>query len=333
VVHTAGVLDDAPVEALTPERIAAVLRPKAEGARLLHELTRDHDLDAFVLFSSVSGIWGTPGQAGYAAANAFLDALALHRHGAGLPATSLAWGPWDRADGMAGKLSEVDWTRLAGRGLRPLSDADGLALLDAALAAAEPLAVPARVSGGSLPLLSALTRRPPRRAGAAPAADSGLAALPPEERARALLRVVRTQAALVLGMAGPDAVGAERSFRDLGFDSLTAVELRNRLSGATGLKLSPTLVFDHPVPAALAAHLARELAGESGPPPVFAALDGLRPLLAAVHDPAEKAKVLARLEALVADLHPGEREDEHLDAATDDEIFSMLDTELGITGP
>ena len=333
VVHTAGVLDDAPVEALTPERVTAVLRPKADGARLLHELTRDHDLDAFVLFSSASGIWGTPGQANYAAANAFLDALAQHRRGLGLPATSLAWGPWARADGMAGKLSEVDWTRLAGRGLRPLSDADGLALFDAARAGAEPLVVPAKVSGGSLPLLSALTRRTPRRTSGAPAAAPGLAALAPDERDRALLQVVRTQAALVLGMAGPEAVGAERSFRDLGFDSLTAVELRNRLSAATGLKLSPTLVFDHPVPSALSAHLARELAGEPGPAPVFAALDGLRPLLAAVEDPAEKAKVLARLEALLADLHPGEREDEHLDAATDDEIFSMLDTELGITGP
>ncbi|HET6705675.1 type I polyketide synthase [Amycolatopsis sp.] len=330
VVHTAGVLADAPVEALTPDRLAAVLRPKADGARLLHELTRDQDLDSFVLFSSVSGIWGTPGQGNYAAANAFLDALALHRRAAGLPATSLAWGPWDRADGMAGRLSEVDWIRLAGRGLRPLSDADGLALLDTALAGAAPLVVPARVSGGSSPLLSGLVRRPPRRPAGAPAADPGLAALAPEERERALLRVVRTQAALVLGMAGPDAVGAERSFRDLGFDSLTAVELRNRLSAATGLKLSPTLVFDHPVPAALAAHLTRELAG---PPKVFAALDGLRPLLAAVDDPAEKAKVLARLEALAADLRTGERDDEHLAGATDDEIFSMLDSELGITGP
>ncbi|SEC54765.1 polyketide synthase 12 [Amycolatopsis tolypomycina] len=330
VVHTAGVLDDAPVEALTPERLAAVLRPKADAARLLHELTRDQDLDAFVLFSSVSGIWGTPGQGNYAAANAFLDALALHRRAAGLPATALAWGPWDRADGMAGKLSEVDWTRLADRGLRPLSDADGLALLDTALAGAAPFVVPARVSGGSAPLLSGLTRRPPRRRTGAPAADPGLAGLAPEERERALLRAVRTQAALVLGMAGPDAVGAERSFRDLGFDSLTAVELRNRLSAATGLKLSPTLVFDHPVPAALAAHLAREL---TGPPQVFTALDGLRPLLAAVQDPAEKAKIVARLEALVADLNPGEPDDEHLDGATDDEIFSMLDTELGITGP
>jgi polyketide synthase 12 len=339
VVHTAGVLDDAAVGALTAERVAAVMRPKVDGAWLLHELTRDRELDAFVLFSSVSGIWGTPGQANYAAANAFLDALAGHRRGLGLPATSLVWGPWDRTDGMAGKLSEMDWGRLARRGLRPLSDADGLALLDAAMTGAEAVPVPARVSGDGAdgfdvpPLLSALAPRPIRRASGAPPADPGLGGLPPEERDRALLRVVRTQAALVLGLAGPDAVGAERSFRDLGFDSLTAVELRNRLSAATGLKLSPTLVFDHPAPATLAAHLARELAGAAGPAPVFAALDGLRPLLAAVGDPAEKAKVLVRLESLLADLHPAVPDDEHLDSATDDEIFSMLDTELGITGP
>ncbi|MBB4689251.1 acyl transferase domain-containing protein/NADPH:quinone reductase-like Zn-dependent oxidoreductase/short-subunit dehydrogenase/acyl carrier protein [Amycolatopsis jiangsuensis] len=343
VVHAAGVLDDALVGALTPDRVDSVMRPKAGGARVLHELTRGHDLDAFVLFSSVTGIWGTPGQGNYAAANAFLDALAAHRHRLGLPATSLAWGPWRSESGMAGKLTDADWQRLARRGLHPLSDSDGLALLDAAVAAGNPVLVPARVDvsgrdgAETPPLLSALVQRKPVRATAAVAipAASGLTArlatLAPGDRHEAVLQVVRTQAALVLGLAGPAAVGADRSFRDLGFDSLTAVELRNRLSAATELQLFPTLVFDYPAPAALATHLLSELDGGPAISPLTAALEDLGPLLAALTDPAEKAKVSSRLETLLHDLRATPTEDEAtLETATDDELFTLIDDELGI---
>jgi polyketide synthase 12 len=342
VVHTAGVLDDAAIGALTPERIAAVMRPKADGAWLLHELTKDRELDAFVLFSSVAGIWGTPGQGNYAAANAFLDALAVHRRDLGLPATSLAWGPWSRADGMAGRLGDTDLRRLARQGLRPLSDADGLALFEAALRDGGPVLVPARVAlpdGEDVPpLLSTLVRR--RTPRAAPAADSGLASrldgLPAGDRHDVLLRVVRTQAALVLGLGDPDGVEAARSFREQGFDSLTAVELRNRLHTATGVALSPTVVFDHPAPEALARHLERELTGAAGEPdPVPAALAELDRVeaVADLADEAARARLAARLRGLLTRFDPaagaGEAVADQLGTASDDDMFAFIDSQLG----
>ncbi|WP_344341586.1 KR domain-containing protein, partial [Streptomyces rhizosphaericus] len=173
VVHTAGVLDDGVIGSLTPERMAHVMRPKVDAAWNLHELTRDLDLTAFVLFSSASGVFGTPGQGNYAAANAFLDALAAHRRAAGLPAVSLAWGPWAGA-GMAGGLDEADIARMRRAGLPPLSPAEGLALLDAALTTDEVAPVPMRVdavalraraaAGALSPLLRGLVRAPVRRA-------------------------------------------------------------------------------------------------------------------------------------------------------------------------
>ncbi|WP_435126778.1 type I polyketide synthase [Actinacidiphila sp. bgisy144] len=279
VVHAAGVLDDGLVSALTPDRLESVLRPKVDAAWNLHELTRDLDLDTFVLFSSTAGVLGNAGQANYAAGNTFLDALAAYRHRQGLPAVSLAWGPWE--DGMAGALSDVDRLRMARQGLRPLSAPDGLALLDGAPRTGHALLVAAaldlaalRGAGEVPPLLAGLlpqTRHglaPTRRTAAALAAGgrsalaARLAGLGPDERTEAVLRIVATQAALVLGMAGPEAVDTRRSFRDVGFDSLTSVELRNRLNTATGLRLPATAVFDHPTPAALAHRVRAELLGE-----------------------------------------------------------------------
>nr|WP_206793905.1 type I polyketide synthase [Amycolatopsis sp. MtRt-6] len=337
VVHTAGVLDDAAVGSLTPDRIAAVLRPKAGGAWLLHELTRHLALEQFVLFSSVAGIWGNPGQGNYAAANAFLDALAAHRRHLGLPAASLAWGPWQHAGGMAGTLSEVDWARLARQGLRPLSDADGLALLDAALHTGEATLVPARVDAGDEPppLLSGLVRRKaPRPAPAEAGLADRLGALPPGDRFPALLQLVRTQAALVLGLGDPDGVEAARSFREQGFDSLTAVELRNRLHTATGVPLSPAVVFDHPAPEALARHLERELTGDPDPvPAAFADLDRVEVTAPAVTDDAARARLVTRLRGLLARLDPaeaaGEAVADRLAAAGDDDMFAFLDSQLG----
>ncbi|WP_413809411.1 type I polyketide synthase [Streptomyces sp. OE57] len=276
VVHTAGVLDDGVIGSLTPERITHVMRPKADAAWNLHELTRELGLTAFVLFSSASGVFGTPGQGNYAAANAFLDALAAHRRAEGLPALSLAWGPWAGA-GMAGGLDEADIGRMRRAGLPPLSPAEGLALLDAALTTDEVAPVPMRVdavalraqaaAGALAPLLRGLVRVPVRRAvdtaaGGGSALAERLAGLSAAEQDRLLLDLVRTQVAAVLGYAGPQAVEEGRAFKDLGFDSLTAVELRNLLREATGLRLPPTLVFDYPTSTALAGHLREEIVGD-----------------------------------------------------------------------
>ncbi|MBI0295363.1 SDR family NAD(P)-dependent oxidoreductase [Streptomyces sp. PRKS01-29] len=276
VVHTAGVLDDGVIGSLTPERVDHVMRPKVDAAWNLHELTRELDLTAFVLFSSASGVFGTPGQGNYAAANAFLDALAAHRRAEGLPAVSLAWGPWAGA-GMAGGLDEADIARMRRAGLPPLSPAEGLALLDAALTTDEVAPVPMRVdavalraqaaAGALAPLLRGLVRVPVRRAvdtaaGGGSALAERLAGLSAAEQDRLLLDLVRTQVAAVLGYAGPQAVEEGRAFKDLGFDSLTAVELRNLLREATGLRLPPTLVFDYPTSTALAGHLRQEIVGD-----------------------------------------------------------------------
>ncbi|MFB9414867.1 type I polyketide synthase, partial [Dactylosporangium matsuzakiense] len=272
IVHTAGVLDDATVSTLDAERLAAVLRPKADAVRNLDALTAGTDLAAFVVYSSVSGLMGGAGQGNYAAANAFLDAWAAHRQTRGRPATAIAWGPWSTARGMTSELTDADIARMSRGGLLPLDAERGLALFDAAVDRAAAVAVPLRIDAGALrelgeaaaPVLCGLVRGPARRTaaktGAAPASlRDRLAALPAAERDALLLDTVRTQVATVLGFTTPDAVPAGKSLLETGFDSLTAVELRNRLGAATGLRLPPTLVFDHPTPAALTAHLLAEL--------------------------------------------------------------------------
>ncbi|GAA2408266.1 SDR family NAD(P)-dependent oxidoreductase [Streptomyces viridochromogenes] len=270
VVHAAGVLDDGVIGSLTAERTDAVLRPKADAAWHLHELTRTAKLTAFVLFSSAAGVFGNPGQGSYAAANAFLDALAAHRRALGLTAHSLAWGLWDGADGMAADLTDGDHRRMDGTGVRPLSEVDGLALLDASLATHTPSLVPVRLDLATLagradlpPLFDTLVRRTGARPAVVDTAEAlrrRLADTPADQREAALLEVVREQAAAILGHSGPQDVPAARPFKELGFDSLSAVEFRNLLNAATGLHLPPTLVFDHPNATALAAELAAQLA-------------------------------------------------------------------------
>ncbi|GAA0401739.1 hypothetical protein GCM10010357_23530 [Streptomyces luteireticuli] len=278
VVHTAGALDDGVIESLTPERLDTVLRPKAEAAQVLHEVTRELGLEltAFVLFSSAAGVFGPAGQANYAAANAYADALVRHRRALGLPGVSLAWGMWEERSGLTGQLDGADVERMNRSGLSGLGSAEGLALLDAALADGDALLVPAKLDlaghrdpadAGTLPvLLRGLVRTPVRRraeTGAASASllEQRLAGASVEERGRILLDLVRTQVAAVLGHSGPAAVEPDRAFGEIGFDSLTAVEFRNRLAAATGLRLSATLVFDHPNPTAVAAHLDGRLTG------------------------------------------------------------------------
>ncbi|MGV5039287.1 SDR family NAD(P)-dependent oxidoreductase, partial [Streptomyces sp. NRAIS4] len=279
VVHAAGVVDDGLVTGLTEERLRAVLAPKVDGARWLDELTRDRDLTRFVLFSSASATLGNAGQAAYSAANAALDALARQRRAAGLPATSLAWGLWAERSGITGELTEADLARIARNGIAPLSTEEALALLDTAVGLGETAVLPMRLDTAALHRLDPLPamfaglvrgrRRTRQRSGWA----DRLRALPVPERRRAALDLVRTQAAGVLDLAGAEQVGAEQSFADLGFDSLTALELRNRLGAATGLRLPTTLVFDHPTPAALAGFVLGE-AGDlrTGPEPTAPAV-------------------------------------------------------------
>ncbi|MYZ41167.1 MULTISPECIES: beta-ketoacyl synthase N-terminal-like domain-containing protein, partial [unclassified Streptomyces] len=265
------------IGSLTPERLDAVLRPKADATWHLHELTRDLNLAAFVVFSSVAGTFGGPGQANYAAGNAFLDALAAHRRAEGLPGLSLAWGPWGQGVGMTSGLDDRDVRRAAESGMPLLSVEQGLALFDAALATGEAAVLPVRLdlpvlrAKGSVPaLLRGLVRTGSRRtvaagAGTGTGKDAGLAErlsrLERAERYGTLLHLVRDHAAMVLGHTSGDGVDPARAFRDLGFDSLTAVELRNRLNAATGLRLPATMVFDYPTVEVLAGHLLEELLG------------------------------------------------------------------------
>ncbi|MEU4794697.1 type I polyketide synthase [Streptomyces sp. NPDC023327] len=280
VVHTAGALDDRLVSALDPEHFETVLRPKVDAAWNLHELTKDLDLSAFVLFSSAAGTLGSAGQGNYAAANVFLDSLAQHRKVAGLPAVSLAWGFWAQRSAMTGELGDADLARMARSGLVALSSEEGLTLFDSAIGADEALIMPVRLdvvalgaSGGGVPaIVRGLVRPSVRRArtiqATGGAGGSGLAqrlaAVGEAERSRMMLELVRGHVAAVLAHGSAGAVEDGRAFKELGFDSLTSVELRNRLNEATGLRLPATLVFDHPTPVALARHLLAEVLGEQG---------------------------------------------------------------------
>ncbi|MFE3497595.1 type I polyketide synthase, partial [Streptomyces sp. NPDC059175] len=292
VVHLAGVVDDGVLTALDEERIDRTLRPKADAAWLLHELTADQDLSAFVLFSSAAGAFGSAGQANYAAANAFLDGLAAHRAAHGLPAASLAWGLWAAEGGMTTGLAETDRMRMARGGMRPLSADDGLALFDAALATGDPALVTVGLGrGGQAALLGGAAPGRPRRTVSASATDKDdlfarLTAAGPDGRDPLLVDLVRRQVASVLGHGSPEDVEPDREFTELGFDSLTAVELRNQLGTVTGLRLPPTLVFDVATPQELAARLGEELAAgdvpqsratgsDDGPSATARAQDGL----------------------------------------------------------
>jgi acyl carrier protein len=327
------------------------LRAKAQAAWNLHELAAGAGLGAFVMFSSAAGVLGSAGQGSYAAANAFLDGLAGYRAARGLPAVSLAWGLWEQASGMTGHLSDADRSRISRGGLAPMTTAQALGLLDAALAAGQPLAVPARIdtaavralaaAAGLPPLLRGLAGGPRRRAAAAstisaPALAQRLAGLPPAEQQHVILELVQANVAAVLGHPAPDTVETGRGFLDMGFDSLTAIELRNRVAAATGLRLPATLVFDYPTPAALADHLHSQIA-PSPSESVLAELDKLEATLAGYGtDRDVDAQITARLEALLRRRQVGQggvdaadTDDRDFRSATDDELFDVLDAELG----
>ncbi|MGH3242963.1 MAG: type I polyketide synthase, partial [Spirillospora sp.] len=264
VVHAAGVMDDGVFSSLTAERIDAVLAPKSDAAWHLHELTADLDLSAFVLFSSAGGLVLAAGQGNYAAANVFLDALAVNRRAMGLAATSTAFGLWAVTTG----LTSAEMDRVARLGMPALSVETGLALFDAASSADEAVLVPVQLDrtalrgrGDAVPALlrglsgGSMRRVVEARPQNAEAMAMRLAGLAEAERVEALLQLVRTHVASVLGHGSADAIQPDRPFKELGFDSLSAVELRNALRGETGLRLPATLVFDYPTSRAVAGFL------------------------------------------------------------------------------
>ncbi|MEU6826951.1 type I polyketide synthase, partial [Streptomyces atriruber] len=285
VIHAAGVLDDAVVTAQTADQLARVWAAKASVAANLDAATSDLPLDLFVMFSSAAGVLGNAGQVGYAAANAFVDALVARRRAAGLPGLSIAWGLWARGSAMTRHLDDADLARLRAGGVKPLLDEQGLALLDAARTAAAhtSLVVAAGIDVSGLSahdvpsMLRNLTGRTRRKAAADSAVDKGalerrLAGLDDAERRAVVTDVVRECVAAVLGHRSLSDVRTEANFKDLGFDSLTAVQLRNRLSAASGLRLPATLAFDHPTPQALATYLCTRLGGTATTPAAPVAL-------------------------------------------------------------
>ncbi|WP_460699962.1 SDR family NAD(P)-dependent oxidoreductase [Nocardia thraciensis] len=344
VVHAAGVLDDGILAGLTSDRLRHVLAPKVDGAWHLHELTRAANPEWFVLFSSLAGTIGTAGQANYAAANGFLDTLAEHRREQGLPAVSIDWALWAAESGMGGTLGEADSARIERSGLRPLTAAAALALFDAAVGQPEPVVVAADFDRAALraagrtrrlsPILTDLVGIRPTAA-AGPAATRELDDLTPDQQRKRLLETVRSQIALVLGHRGPERIDTDANFRDLGFDSLAAIELRNVLGATTGVRLPATAVFDHPTPAAIAAYLHRQLYA-SDADTVFTELARLEARLGSLgSDDAAVAQVLTRLEALTRTCREltttaaPAGSDNDLRTATAAELVEMIQQEFG----
>ncbi|MFJ9953606.1 KR domain-containing protein [Kitasatospora sp. NPDC091207] len=346
VVHAAGVLDDGVFGGLTAERLSGVLRPKVDAVVNLDELTAGVDLSLFVVFSSVAGTFGSGGQANYAAANAFLDALMARRVASGLVGQSLAWGLWEQASALTGHLGRVDQTR-AGSLSAPLSTPRALALFDRARGTGRAHLVPVDLDLGVLRsgahpvpvLLRALVQGPARRAADnrgtdGPALSERLALMAEAQRDAVLLDLVTGNAAVVLGHGSADAVAADRPFKDLGFDSLTSVELRNRLNTATGLRLPPTLVFDHPTPGALARYLRESLLPVVSPAEdLLGRLTGMEAELVALAG-AERSGIRTRLELLLDRLRDADgpldaHDDSDLESATAEDIFALIDDELG----
>ncbi|WP_435858438.1 type I polyketide synthase, partial [Streptomyces sparsogenes] len=360
VVHTAAVLDDGALTTLTPEQLDRVLRVKAGAAWQLHEMTQDLGLTAFVLFSSLAGTVGMAGQGNYAPGNAYLDALAQHRRAQGLVATSVAWGSWARG-GMADRDAVGETSARHGVPLLPPERA--LASLETALAHGDTSLVIADIDWERFAHAYTATRPsrlldelPEARAvltaeGAAEGAVTAplrerLAGLAPAEREPRLREAVRAQVADVLGHDSGESVELRRRFLELGLDSVTAVELRNRLNAATGLRLPTTVVFDHPTVTDLVRHLGTELFGDDhgtadsadAAAPGTAELDRLEALLTRLPDgDPSRTELAGRLRHLLraaTGAAPGSEEAvdaEVLESASNDEIFEYIGKEFGIS--
>ncbi|WP_345456328.1 SDR family NAD(P)-dependent oxidoreductase, partial [Actinoallomurus oryzae] len=341
VIHAAGTLQDATITQLTNDQLDAVLTPKADAAWHLHQLTKEKNLSAFVLFSSLAGTLGSPGQANYAAANTFLDALAHHRHTQGLPATSLAWGLWQQTSNMTAHLTTTDHQRITTSGISPLSTDQALRLLDETLIHPEPHLIPANINTRTTnphPLLQSRAPTAPKRSAMAQAPEpvlltERLAELPSDEQYEVLLETVRGELATVLGHATTDDIGPDSAFKELGLDSLTAVELRNRLNTVTGLRLSATLAFDHPTPQELVEYLRSQLVPEPAPPgtTLLTELDELETSLSTGLDISQLPSDLApRLQELLRKLTVQQAADGEMirtikATSRPDELFALID--------
>jgi acyl transferase domain-containing protein/acyl carrier protein len=353
VIHTAGVIDDGVITGLSAEQVDRVFAPKVDGAWNLHQLTEGQDLSHFVLFSSAAGVLGATGQGNYAAANSFLDALAQSRQRLGLPASSLVWGLWEQEAGMAGSLDDVAQARLDRVGISPLQVALGLELFDLAAERQEPLLVAAQLDLSSLrqmatagmlhPLLAGLVRAPARPASGG-SLVAKLEAVSADEHEGVVLELVRSNVAAVLGHSSGDAVDPERSFTDLGFDSLAAVEMRNRLGAETGLTLAATAIFDYPSPEKLARHLLALAAPDEASAEkrreeaIRETLARLEAELAGIDgDDTLRKGAEARLRSFLAGLSDSdspaaeEAAEEDLGSLSNEEIFELIDEEFGGT--
>jgi acyl carrier protein len=362
VVHAAGALDDGVLTEQTPERVARVMSPKVQGACNLDALTRQADLDAFILFSSLAGTLGSAGQGPYAAANAFLDALAARRQAMGLPAQSLAWGLWlddsqDKGAGLAARLASAQRARLMRTGVKPLSPSQGIALLQTALARPEPQLVAApfdlralrKALGNDVPpfwrgLIQMVQRAAEGRAGTW---VRELGTLSPEQRERAILDAVRAEVARILSLSSADVVTADRPLRELGLDSLMAVELRNALGKRVGLTLPATLAYDHPTPAAIAKYVHGkvrsivESRSTTSIDDLIVTLDRLDSSISA-HKPSDEARerVVAKLNAVLSKWNgEGAPQTEatsladRIIAADAETLLKIIDTTLAVKRP
>ncbi|NMM92607.1 hypothetical protein B2J88_51755 [Rhodococcus sp. SRB_17] len=338
VFHTAGVLDDGVLESLTPDRMAEVWAPKAAAAQWLHELTKETELSAFVMFSSFAGSVGSPGQGNYAAANAYLDALAAHRRSVALPATSVAWGAW----GDVGLATEepVVVERMRRSGLIPMNPDLAIEALELSLAADDPTPVVAAVDWERFateftavrpsPLISEIAEAH-AASRSAKSSSAGFIDLPPHLRSGAVNELVRGTVAAVLGQPSAQSVDMGRAFRDMGFDSLTAVELRNRLSASTSLNLTTTLAFDYPTPDSLSAHLHDQLYGGSTHSVYeqFVKFEGAFSCI----EPgtAEYRRILIRMRALASSEVAPAQAGEDFENASDDDLLDLIGEKFGIS--
>jgi pimaricinolide synthase PimS1 len=362
IVHSAGVLDDGVLESMDGQRLARTMRPKADAAWHLHELSAGLDLSHFLMFSSAAGLIGGAAQANYAAANVSLDAIAAVRHSQGLPATALAWGFWDLPSGLvgaeAGELIAADraaMERVSNQirrrlGFDPIAAGEGLELFDAACGLSDSLLAPVRFDAAALrahaqagtlaSILRGLVRVSVRREAKQGSLTTKLASVPAGERETVVLDLVRAHVAAVLGHASAAEVESGRAFQELGFDSLAAVELRNRLTAATGLEVSPTAVFDYPNPTALAAHLLSEVGGVGGEDELRE--EEVRTLLARLEaalatldsDDGARERAGNRLRSLLIGLAKSEaltdgQTSEDLAAMSHEEMFELIDEEFG----
>jgi acyl carrier protein len=349
IVHAAGVLDDGVLESLTPDRLDTVLGPKVDAAVNLHELTKDTDVGMFVLLSSIVGVAGSAGQANYAAANAFLDALAEQRRALGLAATAVAWGPWADSGMATGSAAVTD--RLRRGGTTPMSPELAITALEHAVAHATTtvtvadidweLLTPSLIAAGPNPQFADLPEfrqvRDVARTGSGDAGSlrEGLTGLSKDDQLEVLLTLVQEEVAKVLGYPSTESIEPERAFDELGFDSLTAVEFRNGLGSASGIRVPATVVFDYPTPVAVVEYLFGELAAD-GP----AEEDGLdaeldrfeASLFTATVSESETTAITVRLQNLLTRWKESQDQastGHDIASATEDELYEILQKEFG----